>query len=134
MIQFLMNRQCRYNLLRKCRILNESPENRAVANRLLVGLLSIASVFAGLTVAIVSGTDNIWCGSFLRSGLLLAALWLAMPTRGRAAAWEKVSPWTIVASAAVMFIVLRNPRVFLPLAIAVGGIIGTLNLLTRRLR
>lgn len=86
-------------------------------NRRLTGLLALGCLGAGGLIALLDTAENIWCGSFIRSGLMLGALWLALPTRGRAAAWANVSPWWFVALAGVMVVLVRYPWVLIPVLV-----------------
>lgn len=108
-----------------------NPQNRPQVNRALVGLIAIACLAGGITIAIRDSMDNFWCGSFIRVGLLMIAFWIAAPTKGRAAAWANVSPWWIVGSAALMLLIVRRAHVFIPLilaivvlAIVIPGVLG----------
>lgn len=60
----------------------------------------------------------------IRVGLLLGALWLALPTRTRPAAWANVSPYVVV-GVVVALLFVRQMRIFIPLLIVVG-ILGLL--------
>ena len=98
--------------------LEAEAEKRVQRNRLLVGVLAIASLLLGYVALANDWMEPIWAAGMIRSGLLLGALWVAMPTRGRAAAWANVSPWWFVLGAAAMFFVMRRPLVLIPLALA----------------
>ena len=88
-----------------------------------MGVLAIGCLCAGLLIGIFdSWNNNIWCGSFIRSGLLVGAFWVGMPTRGRAAAWANVSPWMTIGVVAAVFFLIRRPQILLPL----GGVLGFL--------
>ena len=55
-------------------------------NRTLVGVLAMVCLAAGAVIGYVESLENVWCGSFIRTGLLLGAFWIALPSRGREAA------------------------------------------------
>lgn len=94
---------------------------RQQLNRALVGIIAVGCLCAGAAFTLGgSESDNFWGGSFVRSGLLLGAFWVGMPTRGRAAAWANVSPWTVIGTIIAVIIMLRRPQVFLPLAAVLG--------------
>jgi hypothetical protein len=98
-----------------------SMAQRSVAvNRTLAGLLSIACGIAGFALCALRGIDDPLGAGFIRIGVVLAALWCAMPTQTRDAAWARVSPWAVVGVllAAVLFV--KHLRVLLPLAFAVA--------------
>ena len=58
-------------------------------------------------VWILDSPDNLWCGPLIRTGLVMGALWWALPTKGRAIAWTNVSWVWIVAIAAALFLMTR---------------------------
>lgn len=72
-----------------------------------------------MLIGLLDSMDNLWCGSFVRSGLLLGAFWIGMPTKGRAAAWADVSPLHLIATCGVIVLmmrVVRRPYLLIPLA------------------
>lgn len=81
-------------------------------NRALVGLLGIACVVIGVVIGWTDSWQNVWCGSFVRTGVLLGAFWVALPSGNREAAWANVSPWTLVLSLLAALFFVRRPRVF----------------------
>lgn len=81
-------------------------------NRTLVGLLALVCLAAGGGVWWWDTWDNVWCGSFVRTGVLLGAFWLALPAKGREAAWANISPWTLVAALGAALIFVRRPHIF----------------------
>lgn len=108
-----------------------SNSTRPEVNRLLVGGLSILCLGAGIAVGMTYSMDNLWCGSFVRVGVLLAAFWIALPKKGGAAAWANISPWWIVAIV-VGLILIRRTQIFVAfgavlffLAVIVPLLIGT---------
>gem|GEM_PF-1514117 len=91
---------------------------RPQLNRLLVALCALGCLVSGLAIGLLDSWNNLWCGSFVRSSLLLGAFWLGMPTQGRAAAWAGFSPsWVLAGIAAVVLLgrVIRQPQILLPL-------------------
>lgn len=115
-----------------CRMGREDSHERF--NRWLVGGLSLASLAAGIALLATGRGQGLWTGSFIRLGVLLAALWLALPTRGRAAAWAGISPWWIVGSCAALLVILKNPRATLPVLGISLAALAVINLLTGRSR
>ena len=69
-------------------------------------------------VWILDSPDNLWCGPLIRTGLVMGALWWALPTKGRAIAWTNVSWVWIVAIAAALFLMVRRPWVLVPIFLA----------------
>lgn len=106
-----------------------SSDSRQV-NRALVGVLAIACLIGAFVVYLFDSWENIWCGSFVRVGLLLGAFWLGLPSKGRAAAWADVSPWWIFGFAGAMLFVVRRPRVLIPMIIVIAFLAYVVPMLT----
>lgn len=87
--------------------------------------LAVLCLASGIAIGALISWKNIWCASFIRSGALLGALWIGMPTRGRAAAWANINPSWIVLTAAALLLMSRRLYLFLPLlaALLVLGVI-----------
>ncbi|WP_437194178.1 hypothetical protein [Planctomicrobium sp. SH527] len=86
-------------------------------NRILLGILSPLFILAGIAVGVFDSDTNIWCGSFIRAGVLMGAFWIGMPRKGRAAAWEKISPYWILGAALAMVVIgrtIRSPQLLVP--------------------
>ncbi len=92
------------------------PQDTSVEiNRPLVGILAIAC-FVG--AGVVWGFDleqdqTLWMAGFIRVGLLMSAFWLALPSKGRPAAWANVSPWTFAGLIVALFAMTRYPKMAL---------------------
>jgi lipid-A-disaccharide synthase-like uncharacterized protein len=88
------------------------PQSKVPVNRWLVGVLAVTC----LTTAVVIGALHSWegaaCAAFLRVGVLLAAFWMALPSRHREAAWANISPWTLVGCVALALVFVRWPPLF----------------------
>lgn len=94
---------------------------RSVAvNRTLAGVLSIACIAAGAGLCAARGFEDPLGAGFIRIGVVLGALWCAMPTQSREAAWARVSPWAVAGIVLAAVIFVRHLRVLLPLAIVVA--------------
>lgn len=103
-------------------------------NRALVGLIAAVCLLISAGLYLVYGGDEdweMWRGGFMRVGLLMGAFWQALPARGRDAAWAEVSPLTLIGALAALFVVVRRPKVFVPLLVIVGGILLALRFLRR---
>jgi hypothetical protein len=94
-------------------------ETQVPVNRTLVGVLSLVCVIAGGVIGWVDSIENVWCGSFVRVGLLLGAFWVALPGRNREAAWANVSPWTLVIALGTAVVFVRRPRIFFAILVLV---------------
>ena len=91
------------------------PVDHQKFNRVLVAVLAVVCFASAAAIWILDSWENLWCGSFVRAGLLLLAFWIALPTKGRAAAWADISPIWIVGFAGGLVFVVRRPRVLLPI-------------------
>ena len=99
----------------------KSPE--VPVNRALVGLLAVVCGLLGTVMWLISDTGgaDMWPGAFIRTGLLLAAFWLALPTPRREAAWARVSIWQVVGVLAAIVVVIRTRiplKVLIPFGLA----------------
>lgn len=93
-------------------------DGKIAVNRTLVGVLAVVFLALGAGVWGLgdgSSSQEGFYAASLRMGLLLGAFWLALPSKNREAAWANVSPWTFVAGVALLLMVVRRPRVFVPL-------------------
>lgn len=55
--------------------------------------------------------------AFVRVGVLMSALWLALPSRTREAAWANVSPRTMIGLCLAIFAIGWRPRFAIPVII-----------------
>ncbi len=92
-------------------------EQQISVNRTLVGLIALACLATGLVIGFVDEFANLWCGAFVRVGLIMAALWIALPSGDREAAWANVSPLSLIGVMAFAVMLAGRPRVFLPLLV-----------------
>lgn len=94
---------------------------RSVAvNRTLAGLLAITCILAGTGLCAARGIDDPLGAGFIRIGVVLGALWCAMPTQTREAAWARVSPWGVVGVVLTAVIFVKHLRLLLPMAIVIA--------------
>jgi len=79
-------------------------------NRSLVGVLALAcvAVAGGFYLTGVEGPSALWQGAFFRVGVVLAAFWLALPSRTREAAWARVPIWSVVGVLLAIVVVART--------------------------
>jgi hypothetical protein len=93
---------------------------RSVAvNRTLAGLLAIGCGIAGVVLCVTRGIEDPLGAGFIRIGVVLGALWVAMPTRTREAAWARVSPWAVVGVVLAAVVFVKHLRILLPMALAI---------------
>jgi hypothetical protein len=99
-------------------------ENQTVTvNRTLVGVLAIACLIGAAAAFLYEDDDvNMWRGIFTRVGLVLTALWMALPKEGTLGKWANVSLTTLIGITLAIFMVARNPRQYVPLMLAVAAV------------
>lgn len=86
----------------------------------MVGILTAICFVTAIVLFLFFSDENwskLWTGAFTRVGLLLSAVWFALPTRDRPAAWASVSPLTFVGLIVAVFVIARYPRIIIPAAI-----------------
>jgi hypothetical protein len=98
--------------------MNGSP---LAVRKLIVGILSLGSLTtaAGFLLFSAEGFSNPVTAVAMRLGLILGALWLALPSTGEGIGWAKVVPVAVVVAVACV----RGGRFLLyaiPIAIVVG--------------
>ncbi len=103
-------------------------DGKITINRPLVGLIALACL--GLSLGLwfkgsVEPDDDMVMGggagaAFFRVGLLMSALWLALPGKGREAAWAKVTPGTFVGLLLAVYAVVRLKWMAIPILAAFG--------------
>ena len=90
-------------------------------NRKLTGWASL-SCFVGWGICESLGYgDEIFAAGLIRNGLFLGALWFALPTNNRPAAWEDIS-WSsvmLVILVAMGFVAARYKWMAIPLVLGV---------------
>jgi hypothetical protein len=86
---------------------------RRPVNPMLVGLLALGCLLGGVGMLALHSLESEVGASLLRTGVLLGAVWLALPTRRREAAWAHLSPWTLVGLVGLCLLAGRHKYVFL---------------------
>ncbi|MFO1092685.1 MAG: hypothetical protein U0992_05125 [Planctomycetaceae bacterium] len=89
-------------------------------NRTLTGVLAVGCAMAGIALCAVRGTSDTFGAGLIRAGLVLGALWCALPTRARQAAWAGVSPYAVGGVAIALAVFVRHLRVLLPLTVGLA--------------
>ncbi len=82
------------------------------------------------------GTDpternELWIAAFARVGLVMSALWIALPTKRRPAAWADVSPSTLIGLALALLVFARSPRLLLH-TLPLFAVLAVLNFILKR--
>jgi hypothetical protein len=96
----------------------------AAIRRFLVGALAVVLLSTAFVLWIMAGDSTsqattMWRAACGRMGIVTAALWLAMPTRTRPAAWANLNPRSVAAVCLVALALKFPPKLLLP----VGGIL-----------
>lgn len=101
------------------------PVNRAAVGWIALGcLIAAALLFGVIQTAPDQGGLVFLQGGLARVGLLMGAVWLALPSRTQDAAWANLSPRTVIALLLAMVLSTRvNLKILIPAALAVGGLI-----------
>lgn len=103
-------------------VMTQTVHRNASFNRVLVGSLAVGCGVAGVAMCIVRGLDDPLAAGFIRVGVALGALWCALPTRTRAAAWARVSPVVVIAGVLAAVVFVRHLRVLLPIAVVLASV------------
>lgn len=103
-------------------------------SRLRVGLIALGCL--ALAGILKFGTDpternELWIAAFARVGLVMSALWIALPTKRRPAAWADVSPSTLIGLALALLVFARSPRLLLH-TLPLFAVLAVLNFILKR--
>ncbi len=102
-----------------------SEPTKVPVSRTLVGIISLTCLCVGPGLLLARPDDDsvrLWAAGFNRAGLLMGALWFALPSGNRGAAWANVSIPALGGGLLGLLALVRNPRVLLPM-IAVLGVV-----------
>lgn len=101
---------------------------RLVAQRILIGWLGAIGTLVGGILCLVSEDQRAgFGGSLFRAGVVLAALWMALPQR-YVPGTMRFSIWQGLGLLSVAVVLVRRPWIVIPVLI----IMGLLSLFTRR--
>ena len=97
-------------------------------NRISVGLVTLFCLAAALAIWWFDPQDNnqddpqwkMLRAAFVRVGCVMAAFWLALPTRFRKAAWANVSPTAFAGILLALFAAAYRPRIVIPILIVLA--------------
>jgi hypothetical protein len=99
----------------------------------IVGLVCLATA-AGLFFFTADGLESPAMAVAMRLGIMLGALWLALPSQGESIAWQKTIP-IIVTVIVVLAFFARSAKVLayaIPIAIVVGIVLAFIRPRTNR--
>ncbi len=88
-------------------------------SRTQVGVLAGLCLAASLAIKLFVPESQLMMAAFLRVGIVMSALWFAVPAKGAKVNWDKVLP-VLVGGIVLIALSRRIMIVALPLAIAVG--------------
>lgn len=100
--------------------MNASP---LAAKKLLVGLISVGCLLTAAICCYYTEWTNPIVSVTTRLGVMLGALWLALPSQGESIAWQKGLPVVLAVIVVLAFIKRGGGRLLLyvvPIAIVVG--------------
>ena len=98
-------------------------DQRVTINRSLVGWLALAFL-TGFVISLVTGSKDsadVWQGICSRVGVVLGTLWLALPKDGTLGKWAEVSVLKLVVIVLLIVAVVRAPRKYLPILLAIAA-------------
>lgn len=103
-----------------------SDSTKIEVNRPLVGVIALVCLLTAIVLWQIPDSNDMWVAGFMRAGLMTGAVWLALPTKNRKAAWANVSPVALFGGIGAIILAAARPKVLLalvPLLIALA-IIG----------
>ncbi len=88
-------------------------------NRRMVAIITLACFAAAGSMWWFgySAQNALLFAGLIRVGIFMSAVWLALPARGRLAAWRGLSPWMLATLAIVVFLI---PRLKYSIPLVVG--------------
>jgi len=98
--------------------MTEAPPKQGV-NKVLVGVIALACLAIAAGLYLSDSEQAGLLAAFWRIGLVMSALWLALPKQGEAFAWERAVP-VAVGVIAVLGFAKRAPLIIIPIAIVVA--------------
>ncbi len=101
---------------------DDLTNNPLIEKRRRVGMVAGVCLASAFIVFLIQDLQNAWASALLRIGLVLGALWLALPTRTRPAAWARLSRWKL-AGIVVFAVLLPRLKMILPILL-IGMLIG----------
>ena len=95
-------------------------DQKVTINRRLVGCLALAFL-VGAVIAFTREGDsvNMWQSICTRVGVVLGALWLALPKDGTLGKWAEVSMTKLLVIILALIVVVRAPQRYVPILLAV---------------
>jgi hypothetical protein len=96
---------------------------KVTINRTLVGWLALAFLIGAVASFVTEDkeTATLWQGICTRLGVLLAALWLALPKDGTLGRWAEISILKLLVIVLALIVVVRAPQRYLPILLAIAA-------------
>lgn len=88
-------------------------DQKVTINRSLVGWLALAFL-VGFVISLVTDQADVWQGICSRVGVVLGALWFALPKDGTLGKWAEVSILKLIVILLIMITAIRSPKKFVP--------------------
>lgn len=113
--------------------MSDPPGHKHAISRPLVGVITVALLLTWGVMGLLQWTGTldssdaqvrVWWAGFGRVGLLMFALWIALPSKGRPAAWANLSKPMLVLFLLVAVLLAVRPWIAVPLLalMALAGI------------
>lgn len=98
------------------------PVNRTAVGLIALGCLTAAVGLFGVVAWMPDNSSLVFLqGGLARIGLLMGAIWLALPSRNQEAAWANLSPRTVIGFLLAMILTMRiQLRFLIPAAVVIG--------------
>lgn len=84
-------------------VMSNTTNDKVTINRTLVGVLALICLLSAVAIwltrqdaANADTNATMWQAAFTRVGLVMAAFWIALPSKGREAAWANISKQSLV--------------------------------------
>ena len=108
--------------------MTNSPISQSVTiNRALIGLIAAVMLGGAGILWCFAGSQNMWTGACLKVGLVVAALWLALPTISRRDNWGQTSWGTVIGFFAfALFLIGKRIDIKIVLPMLVGVAIAVM--------
>jgi hypothetical protein len=97
---------------------HNANSNRKPVNRTMVGLISLGCMISGGYLWAQQPEDKktmMWAAGLIRAGALMAAFWIALPTKDRPAAWAQVSKGKLAGIILAIGAMAFRPWIFVPM-------------------
>jgi hypothetical protein len=89
---------------------DSSTSQTLTINRALIGILASIMLVSAGALWVFAGSQNMWTGACLKVGIVMAALWLALPTISRRGNLGQAS-WGAVVGFMALLVILTGKRV-----------------------